>query len=305
MSTVTFRHENQKSFKQKGVKHLIKESIIDGEKGLSFVFTKKSGDKFTRIHVKETSKDNFEVKEKIDEKETTKEIDMPELKKMLKSNKDLDFVKNYVDSERGSYKGKSSNKRGGGVSNHGESGLLLDTPPDSGSGSGLLLDTPTGTGLQVQSGGKKKASKKASKKSSKKSSMKGGAVGKKKASKKASKKSSKKASKKSSMKGGAVGKKKASKKASKKSSKKLSMKGGAVEKKKASKKASKKSSKKSSKKGGAIEHQSSQSGGKKKASKKASKKSSKKGGANETKRSSKKKSNHNLSRDCEPGTPGC
>ncbi len=43
-NTVTFRHENKKSFKLKGVKHLVKESLIDGEKGLSFVFTKKEGD---------------------------------------------------------------------------------------------------------------------------------------------------------------------------------------------------------------------------------------------------------------------
>ena len=71
MSTVNFRHENNKSFKLKGIKHLIKESLIDGEKGLSFVFTKKEGEKFRRIFVKETSKDNFEVKEKFDEKETT------------------------------------------------------------------------------------------------------------------------------------------------------------------------------------------------------------------------------------------
>ena len=104
MSTVTFRHENQKSFKLKGVKHLVKESIIDGEKGLSFVLTKKAGEKFHRIYVKETSKDKFELKEKVDEKETTREIDMVEVKKMLKVDKDLGFVKDYVENERGSYK---------------------------------------------------------------------------------------------------------------------------------------------------------------------------------------------------------
>ena len=104
MSTVTFRHENQKSFKIKGVKHLIKESIIDGEKGLSFVLTKKSGDRFHRIYVKETAKDKFELKEKVDENELTTEIDIAELKKMLKADKDLGFVKDYVENERGSYK---------------------------------------------------------------------------------------------------------------------------------------------------------------------------------------------------------
>ena len=104
MSTVTFRRENQKSFKLKGVKHLLKESIIDGEKGLSFVLTKKIGDKFHRIHVKETSKDKFDLKEKVDDKETIDEIEMSDLKKMLKSNKDLSFAKNYIENERGTYK---------------------------------------------------------------------------------------------------------------------------------------------------------------------------------------------------------
>ena len=52
---------------------------MDGEKGLSCCMTKKVGDKFHRINIQETSKDNFEQKGKIDEKETTKEIDMTEL----------------------------------------------------------------------------------------------------------------------------------------------------------------------------------------------------------------------------------
>ena len=101
-NNVTFRHENNKSFKLKGVKHLIKESLIDGEKGLSFVLTKKEGDAFHRIFVKELSKDKFELKEKIDEKETSKEIDMSEFKKMLK-DKDLKFVKTYIETEKGTY----------------------------------------------------------------------------------------------------------------------------------------------------------------------------------------------------------
>ena len=81
MSTVTFRHENNKSFKLKGVKHLIKESLIDGEKGLSFVLTKKEGDAFHRILLKNYQKINLNLKRKIDEKETSKEIDMSKFKK--------------------------------------------------------------------------------------------------------------------------------------------------------------------------------------------------------------------------------
>ena len=61
---------------------------MDSEKGLSCVMTKKVSDKFSRINIRETSKNNFELKEKIDEKE----INMVGLVKMIKSNKNLEFV---------------------------------------------------------------------------------------------------------------------------------------------------------------------------------------------------------------------
>jgi trigger factor len=110
MSSITYRKENSRRFKLKGVNYLVKESIIDGEKGLSFILTTKKGDEFTRIYAKETDKDSFMVKEKIDEKETEKTVDMDGLKKMLKSNKDLAFVKDYIENERGTYKGGATKK---------------------------------------------------------------------------------------------------------------------------------------------------------------------------------------------------
>ena len=105
MSGPVFRHEYQRKTNNKGVQELIKENLMDGEKGLSFLLTKKVGDKFYRINVREIEKDKFEVKEKIDEEETTKEIDMKELVKIIKLNKDLSFVKNYIDNERSNFQG--------------------------------------------------------------------------------------------------------------------------------------------------------------------------------------------------------
>jgi len=209
MSSIVYRHENNKSFKdKKGVKHLVKESIIDGEKGLSFVLTVKEGDNFHRIHVKEVGKDKFELKEKVNDKETSKELDMKELNNMIKSNKDLAFVKDYVENVRGKQKGGAVNLEqcGGAKKKSKKSKKLMMDSTD-----------PEDVDLDLIGGGKKK-SKKGSKKSSKKRSMKGGS---KKTSKKGSKKGSKKSSKKRSMKGGS---KKTSKKGSKKGSKKRSMK---------------------------------------------------------------------------------
>ena len=42
MSTVTYRYEKTHSYKKKGVKYVVKESVIDGEKGLSFHFLTKA-----------------------------------------------------------------------------------------------------------------------------------------------------------------------------------------------------------------------------------------------------------------------
>jgi len=107
MSSPVFRHEYQRKVNIKGVQELVKEGLMDGHKGLSFILTKKIGDKFYRVNVRETNKDKFEITERKDEKETTGEIDLLELKKLLKSNKDLDFVKNYIDNERSNFHGGS------------------------------------------------------------------------------------------------------------------------------------------------------------------------------------------------------
>jgi len=101
-----YRFEHNRSYMLNDKKHVIKENLIDGEKGLSFTFLKKEGDKFIRITVNETSKDNFVMKKKIDEgSETSETLDLKTFKKLLKDNKNLDFVKTYFENDRGKYKG--------------------------------------------------------------------------------------------------------------------------------------------------------------------------------------------------------
>lgn len=106
MSSIKYSYKQNFSFRKNGVKNTIKEQVIDGDKGLSLMFLKKEGDdKFYKVYVKESDKDKFIVKEKKDDKETEKTIDMKELTKMLKTLK-LDTISNYVTKERGTYKGK-------------------------------------------------------------------------------------------------------------------------------------------------------------------------------------------------------
>merc|ERR1711998_156835 len=156
MSTVFFRHSNDKTVVKAGQKHVVKESIIDGAKGVSFSFLEKteSDDKIYKVHVKQLESGDYEVSEvkgKASEKnkEDKKTIKEAEVLKMLSANKKLAFVNTYMTKDR-----KKILKEKGGAK-YG-----------------------------------KKSSKKASKKSSKKKSSK------KKSSKKASKKSSKKKKKK-------------------------------------------------------------------------------------------------------------
>jgi hypothetical protein len=105
MSKPTYRYEQSYQFNKKGVKHTIREQVIDGEKGLSIMFLKKVGEEFYKLYVKETDKDNFEVKEKIGDKETEKQVNEKDLLKMLKSEK-LDAIINFVTTDRKSYKNK-------------------------------------------------------------------------------------------------------------------------------------------------------------------------------------------------------
>jgi colicin import membrane protein len=188
MSTLTFRHENESRFKLKGVQHLLKETIFYGDKGLSASFVRKTGDKdFYKIFIKEdeSKKGSFEVTETNGDKDKKSTMSEADLKKMVKSTKELAFLEEFLKGDRTQYKG-----------------MEIDNKKSK----------KSKKSKKITVGGA--SSKKGSKKGSKKASKKGSKKGSKKSSKKASKKSSKKASKKSS--------KKASKKSSKKASKKCS-----------------------------------------------------------------------------------
>jgi len=99
---------NKKFFNNDKNGHII-ESIIDGEKGLSFKFSIKLKDEDYNINVKEIENDKFNVIEKKKKDETTKEVTMQELKKIIKSNKNLDFVEDYLKIRTKTQKGGDPN----------------------------------------------------------------------------------------------------------------------------------------------------------------------------------------------------
>ena len=150
MSTVKYRYENNVTKVVGGVKETIKENIIDGEKGVSFSFLKKVGDKsFYKIHVKEVEKDKFQMMEKHDEKVTEGEVSKTELMKKLKGNKDLAFVEKYLSKERAKYQKGGAKKRSTGKK-------------------GSKKSTRKGSKKSTAKKGSKKTARKGSKKSSSK-----------------------------------------------------------------------------------------------------------------------------------------
>jgi len=202
MSTVVFRHEYNNAYKTKnGDKVSVKEYMLDGERGISFSFLKKEGEKaFYRVSVKENSPDNFSVKEKKNDKESESTMTLSELQKLLK-NDDLKFVTNYM-KERSKYnpKLKGGKKRSRKSSKKSSKSSKKSSKKRSYNAVSL-------TEHVFDLAGGKKRSRKSSKKSKKssKKSMKGvenifEMAGGKKRSRK-SKKSSRKSSKKRSMKG--------------------------------------------------------------------------------------------------------
>ena len=53
MSSVTYRYEQSYGFKKKGVKHSIKEQVIDGPEGVSVMYLRKEGEEdFYKLYAK-------------------------------------------------------------------------------------------------------------------------------------------------------------------------------------------------------------------------------------------------------------
>ena len=101
MSSVFFRHEQNKTVVKAGSKNVVKESIIDGTKGLSFMFLEKKGDDFHKISARQKEGEAvFDVLTKKGDKEDRKDMKEADLMKMVAAEKKLAFVNNYVTKDR-------------------------------------------------------------------------------------------------------------------------------------------------------------------------------------------------------------
>ena len=99
---VFYRFENNKSVIDKGVKKILKKSIIDGDLGLAFTYMEKNGNEFMRISSKPDG-DKFVVTIKQGDKVEFMELEKKALVQMIKKNKKLDFVYEYINGDMKKY----------------------------------------------------------------------------------------------------------------------------------------------------------------------------------------------------------
>jgi hypothetical protein len=93
--TVTYSFESNVMTNLNGEKTREKKSIVDGDKGVTVYYLRKTDSNFKKVRAME--KDGvFAVSMKIGEDETTKDMDESEFLKMAKKDEDLDFVVSYM-----------------------------------------------------------------------------------------------------------------------------------------------------------------------------------------------------------------
>lgn len=93
--TITYSYETSVMTNLNGEKKREKKSIVDGDKGVTVYYLRKTDNDFKKVRAME--KDGvFAVSVKIGEDETTKDMDESEFLKMAKKDEDLDFVVSYM-----------------------------------------------------------------------------------------------------------------------------------------------------------------------------------------------------------------
>ena len=102
-STVFYRHNKEETKKDNNNnKILLKEKIIDGEKGITFDLLYKNFNDFLRIKGKQINDKTFELYMKKKDKEKTSEISISDLDKLISKEypEYLQFLKNYMDTKK-------------------------------------------------------------------------------------------------------------------------------------------------------------------------------------------------------------
>jgi len=111
--TISYSYEQSEMKVVDGQKTRHSHSIVDGDKGATYYFLSKSEKAFKKVKIIE-KEGVFEVKMKVNEdEEKSMSLSLAELKKMVKGDKDLSFIEEYMKETKKGGKRKSSKKVGG------------------------------------------------------------------------------------------------------------------------------------------------------------------------------------------------
>lgn len=110
--TVSYSYEQSLMTVTNGEKKRVAYSIVDGDKGATYNYLHKDNSSFKKVRIVE-KEGKFEVKTKINEDEKTDVLDEKDFKDLIKKDKDLAFIVDYIKNTKktGGSKMKRSSKK--------------------------------------------------------------------------------------------------------------------------------------------------------------------------------------------------
>lgn len=110
--TITYSYEQNLMTVTNGEKKRVSHSIVDGDKGATYYYLNKDNSSFKKVKIVE-KEGKFEVKIKINEDEKSDVLDEKGFKDLIKKDKDLAFIIDYIKNTKktGGYKIKRTSKK--------------------------------------------------------------------------------------------------------------------------------------------------------------------------------------------------
>ena len=108
--TITYSFEQSLMTVVNGEKKRTNYSIVDGDKGATYYYLRKDEKSFKKIKIIEKD-GQFEVKSKVGEEEKSEVLDEKAFKSLIKEDKDLDFVVEYLKNKKKSGGAKKTSKK--------------------------------------------------------------------------------------------------------------------------------------------------------------------------------------------------
>ena len=98
-AAVLYKKVNSSTTNTHKKRQTLEKQVFDGPKGMTAKLFQKEDDKVLKVSIKELDKDKFGIRISKNKKTEEKELNMKDLVKFLKGNKDLDFVLKYVEND--------------------------------------------------------------------------------------------------------------------------------------------------------------------------------------------------------------